>query len=182
MLIEGRIVLLLAVLLFPCSALAGWGGHIDSRVMIGPGIIIGGGDKIERHAFGPLADIILDIGYSFDNGFSVYLEGQMFYLERIDPPPILFGSLVGSYHFLPQECFVDPYALVGVGYGYSLFLNEIIYDNDSSGPFQFQFGGGVTVEILSWLELGLETRLRVGVPDNPDVMTMGLLGVIVFKI
>ncbi|MBW2701501.1 MAG: hypothetical protein JRF33_11860 [Deltaproteobacteria bacterium] len=149
--------------------------------MVGSGMIIGG-DKLTKSAIGPITNIILDLGYSFSDKFSAYLEGQMSPTEGIDPPLVLLGSLVGSYHFLGRRYFLDPYSLIGFGYGHAIFYNQVIDDNDSSGPFQLQFGAGVTVEILSWLELGLETRLRVGVPDNPDVMNMGILGVVVFKL
>ena len=94
------------------------------------------------------------------------------------------GSIVASYNFLDlidTAYFIDAYAIVGVGYGYQAFPSGITETRDYSGPIEFQFGLGVTFETTSWLDLGLESRLRIGVPDNPDVMYIVVGLVSVFK-
>lgn len=145
----------------------------------GIGVILGPSGKMCQPVLGELPTRI-SIGYTFSD-FSVSIEsttGWQFSdesMSAISSPGSAFGSLVGSYSFLNEE-WIRAYFLVGIGAGFGvLFCNsEDPNDtrNDVSGPVQLNSGFGLNFRLLSWLELSTETRLRIGIPDNIDVVTL----------
>ncbi|MBN2230715.1 MAG: hypothetical protein JW779_14090 [Candidatus Thorarchaeota archaeon] len=168
----GIMAILMSMLL--CFEVARADGYFDGRMMLGVDITVSSDDDVNLYGGGFIPAIVVDIGYSFDNGLSLFMEFHYAVLSGA-----FFGSAVGYYHFLERDDLVAPYAIMGVGIGSSRFGNEY---SKSSGPVELQCGCGVTFDVASWMEMGLESRLRVGVPDNPDVMSVSLLGVFVFKI
>ena len=169
-------ILVLLMLIMPASAYAGWEGKL----------VLGAGKstpinttKVEIPGIYP--DIVVSAGYAFDNGLSVSLEGEFGFVANL---VVATGSVIGSYHFLDRHFWFDPYLLGGIGFGISKFENSSEDDhyNDSSGPCQLYFGLGFAFETTSWLDLGLESRIRIGVPDNPDVtnVMVGLVSVFRF--
>ena len=147
----------------------------------GLGITVGPSDKM-CHPVVVTLPFTISIGYSF-SGFAISVEGAIGW-------PFLktgfaFGSIVGSYSFLDRD-WIRAYALMGLGGGFGvLFSNcergEYESYNDISGPLQLQTGIGLSISLLSWLELNTETRLRLGVPDNTDVVTLTQHFGIVFR-
>ena len=145
----------------------------------GLGITFGPGDKMCHPVLGELP-FTVSIGYSFSR-FTISLEGVVSWpfvenaISEFQMPGLAIGSIVGSYSFLDNDL-VRAYALLGVGTGFGLLFSncedENDSDNDGSGPVQLQTGIGLSVSVLSWLELSTETRLRLGMPNNTDVVTL----------
>ncbi len=125
----------------------------------------------------------LSIGYSF-SVIRISIEGFWGW-------PIIYehwgksayGSLVGEYFFLSEEHF-NGYALVGIGGGVTVFDNCTggYADFDMSGFVMLQTGVGVTFKMLEWLDLAMDIRFRMGVPENPDVVTIVQHSWVVFKL
>lgn len=125
------------------------------------------GDELNIHI-----PATLSVGYGFGR-FRFSLEG-FFAFPSFSLFESIFGSVVSSYSFT-QSTWIEGYALLGLGVGYSIFMNDRNYSDSSrvnSGPLQIQAGVGVRFQALEWLDLATETRLRVGVPDNPDVLAI----------
>ena len=147
------LLVLVSAFLPSTKAMAGWDGHVEARVIAGLDQIVSSeATKLEVAAGWPA--ITIDIGYSFSNGFSAFLEGHFGFWDRLVSPR---GSVVATYCFLEEGHLVAPFLLLGVGYGDSEFPNAWSEETDHSGPFQLQFGLGLTFETASWLELGLES-------------------------
>ena len=87
---------LLAIVLGSPTAKANWDGFFSSKLLLGVDkIVTTNRPKVEFALIYP--SLALDIGYSFSNGLSVFLEGQMgVWGSPVSP----LGSIVASYNFL----------------------------------------------------------------------------------
>ncbi len=125
------------------------------------------------------------IGYSFSR-LRISIEGfwgwPIFY-ENLQASASVYGSLVGEYFFFSEEHY-NGYALVGIGYGWTFFdsCEYVEPDPDLSGPVMLQTGVGVTFKMLEWLDLAMDIRFRMGVPENPDVVAIIQHSWVVFKL
>jgi len=153
----------------------------DYRLGMGLGFAIGDEAKLEEYevADGPWDVVIVDIGYGFLGGWAAHAELQLWgsIHEGFFGSRAFFGSMMGSYNFLHDDFFVEPYLLAGFGYGVATYEGE----KHESGRFQIQLGGGASFNVLPFLDLGLETRLRIGVPDKSNIVGLSLLGVMKFR-
>jgi hypothetical protein len=144
----------------------------------GFGLYVGNDEELDGGILGPLLPCIVGVGYAYNDNLAFQLEGQ-FWWDWKDgfwqQPGAFFGSAVGRYTFLPESELVRPFAIVGLGYGWVIFFNEKNQENDGSGMVQIQAGGGVIFPINNWLGIGVEARIRVGVPNNPDMVSPSLL-------
>ena len=118
---------------------------------------------------------LVRLGYTIDDRLQFSLEGQYW-------PYWDYGvSVISLYRFpsMLTATSIRPYALVGLGWGGVVFLRQPPNDDgslDVSGWCQFHIGGGVDFSVLKWLDLGCELRLRIGFPQNPDVVSLVFFG------
>jgi len=63
---------------------------------------------------------------------------------------------------------------LGLGYGENWFFIDKGGDGDfdGSGLIQAQAGVGVGFRLNEWLELGIDSRARLGFPRNPGAVTL----------
>jgi len=156
----------------------------DAKIATGPTAIIGPNHKFEGVVYMKGIPLVLDIGCTFTRTSTVWIDGQLWWpvSEDIGHPMLWSLSVLGGYHFvLEKSPRTRPYVLLGIGYGLILFYNEKEKDNDVSGKFQIQSGGGIEYQLTEWFRLGLEGRIRIGIPNNPDVVGISLLGVASFS-
>ena len=136
-----------------------------------------GGEAIVRPPF------ILGLGYTIEDRLQLMIEGQ--YVLIIEG----FGvSVIGAYRFpaiitTPE---IRPYVLIGAGWGAVAFYNENYFqrgegDGDVSGWYQLHVGAGLDFSVLEWLDLGCEFRVRIGIPQNPDVVSLRFFGTATFR-
>ncbi len=164
----------LLVLLFSGSYV-----YSDDNLNIGFGSGVGamfGSGEICRQFYGELP---LDVSFGYDFGnwkLSVeVLFAWLFIGTSADSVPnLVFGSVTGSIDFFSRET-IRVYGILGIGASpYVIFPSCATSDGDNklSGPIQLQIGGGLGFSIYKWLEIDAEIRLRVGIPEHPEVVTL----------
>jgi hypothetical protein len=174
-----RLSLFVAILVILSPAESRSSGF-ELRLGTGLSLHLGDPEELDEDVWGPWIPVVLDIGYKVNDEITVFLEGQLWWTFREDfsHPGVFLFSLLGKYRFNPSSRTVRPFALLGLGYGWVLFFNEITQENDASGMVQLQVGGGFMFPIESWLGIGVEARIRVGVPHNPEMVSPSLLCVL----
>ena len=163
------------VLLLSCPA------HAEGfDIVVGTGVskLVGPDDKIEMgglsHTHMPY---LLGIGYSI-KPFRVSLEGMAsfpFFYYNV--------SVVGSIDFASSNI-LRGYSLLGIGYGENWYFEGNSNDGDvnGSGFVQLQAGVGIGFFISERIEIGTEARIRMGVPENPDLFVLTLNVLVTFKL
>lgn len=144
----------------------------DLGYSLGMGIVTGPDEEMLHSLAGTVPQIV-SVGYSFGI-FKLSAEGLFgFPLEnhKYDIVGYMWMfSLVNTLDFFSHRP-LRLYALLGIGYGYATFSPH--YETTSgTGPYQLQAGFGISFEVMKRLELGTETRIRIGFPNHPDVVTL----------
>lgn len=156
-------------------------GEFTVRLGTGVGALVGRQEKIIHGGFVEYFSV-LQLGVLFDNKMGVSFEGQIGFVDSGEPG-VVIGSLIGEYHFsIKNFPDIQPVIMLGIGYGWVLFGNETSGENEISGPLEFQVGGGIEYSFYKWFVLGGDARLRIGFPDNPDVVSLTFLLCVTFRL
>lgn len=153
---------------------------LDVSVNTGATIVVGPSRTLDTSG-GPLyhtqMPFNLSIGYSFGS-FRVAVEGLASF------PFFQYGvSLIGNGTFA-SNTILRGYALLGVGYGSTWFFENTGNEDgdiEGNGWLQLQAGIGIGFPITDWLELGTETRFRIGVPKFPEIVALTQDVFVMFK-
>ena len=160
----GSILLVVVLIWSPAQA---WADGFDVSIDTGLTLLLGPSSTLS--STGVHLPLNLSIGYSFGS-FRIAAEGMVaapFLLQYV-------VSIIGNGTFVSNDT-MRGYALLGVGYGKTMFFeNTGTGDCDLAGNgwLQLQAGIGIGFPIKSWLELGTETRCRMGVPKFPEVVAL----------
>ncbi len=161
--------------------LAHAGEEFTVRVGTGVGAIVGRQEKIIHGGFVEYLSS-LQFGVLIDNKIGLSAEGQIGFVDS-GKPGVVVGSLIGTYYFSIKKCpDIQPIVMLGVGYGWVLFNNQIRDENEISGPLELQIGGGIEYSLYKWFVLGGDARLRIGFPDNLDVVSLTFLLCVTFRL
>ena len=147
----------------------------------GFGAMVGSPEKVEHGGFAEYPSIFR-LGLIVNRKVGVSIEGQVGFAGSGELG-LVMGSIVGTYYFSVEKIpRIRPLIMLGIGYGLVLFNNESTESNDESGPFQVQVGGGLEYSLFEWFVLGGDVRLRMGFPNNPDVVNLALLFCATFRL
>jgi len=159
----------------------------EYSVRIGTGIVssfgssYGDNENMESETGVP---IFLSAGYFYSDWLRLNLELQYWskvgfgYRDGIG----IFGSFIVDYYLTKKEIGVELYILSGIGLGYAVFIRDDDPDSEPfMGPVQLQGGLGINVPIVEWLAIGLEGRIRWGIPLLIDVFSFSALIIMDFS-
>jgi hypothetical protein len=147
---------------------------LDISIETGFSVVLQQGDRNARFMHIPF---VASIGYSL-GPYRISLEGLASF-----PLVCYYASAIFSFTFASND-FVRGYVLAGLGYGDTYYFQKrgLEGDIDGSGLIQAQAGIGVGFKLNNWLELGIDSRARIGFPDNPDAVTVTQHVWIMFKL
>lgn len=147
--------------------------HADFEIGFSSGAAITFGDGMKKNYF--LAfPLVGRIGYRFD-GFPLSAALEFNYAISAEGTKsinghIMVGSVICNYFFFEAES-LRSFLIAGVGGGFAVFESTTGSSDSGSGLVQLQFGVGLIYSLTGWLDLVVESRLRVGFPEHPEVAT-----------
>jgi len=121
----------------------------------------------------------VQFGVLFDEGLGLLAELQVNFELGYRELVGMMGSALVTYNF--KSDVIEPFILAGVGIGQWWYMRAYDYYTEhgekegKNGLLQLQVGGGVDIDITRWFTASMETRLRAGLPDNVDVLSILVL-------